>query len=102
VGQIVAIIGRVGVRGAKVVIRWVRVRSLISGIVAAGSDRAVLRTRALRRVLVLESWRGYYEVEGRTWMVPREFSVDAHASAYGGSVLLGNCVQPIWECPWQY
>jgi hypothetical protein len=52
-GRIVAVIGRVRVRGAKIEIRWVHVRSSISSIVAAGSDRAVLRSRALRRVSVL-------------------------------------------------
>jgi hypothetical protein len=64
VSQIVAIIDRVRVGGTKVVVRWMLVRSSIFGVVVAGSDHTVLRTRGLRRVLVLRSWRGCPEVEG--------------------------------------
>jgi hypothetical protein len=102
VSQIVTVIGRVRVQGTKIVIRWMHVRSSISGVIAAGSDRTVLRARALRRVLVLGSWCGRYEVEGRTYVAPREFPIDAHVGAYGGSELLGNRVQPIRECPWRH
>jgi hypothetical protein len=91
-GRIVTVIGIVRVWGAKIVIQWMHVRSSISGVIAVGSDHTVLRTRALHRVLVLGSWHGRYDVEGRTWMVPREFPVDAHVGANGGSILLGNRV----------
>jgi hypothetical protein len=92
VGRIIAVIGRVGVWGTKIVIQWVHVRSSISAVVVATSDRGVLRSRALRRVPVLGSGCGCYEVEGRTWMVPRKFFIDVHASSYRGSILLGNRV----------
>jgi hypothetical protein len=98
--RIVTVIGRVRVRGAKIVIRRMHVKSSISRVVAARSNRTVLRSRGLRRVLVLGSWCGRYEVEDRTQMVPREFPVNAHVGAYGGSILLGSHVQPIRECPW--
>jgi hypothetical protein len=56
--QIIAVIGRVRVRGAKIVIRLVHVRSPISGVGAVGSDRAVLQPG-----LSAESWYSKADVD---------------------------------------
>jgi hypothetical protein len=65
-GRIVTVVGRVGVRGTKVVVRRMHVRSSIAKVIVARGDRTELRARGLRRVQVLGSWRGCHEVKGRT------------------------------------